>query len=288
MHDNVKPFLKWVGGKRQLLSQMEDFIPENYNNYFEPFLGAGALLFFLKPNMAYINDMNFELINVYNVLKDNIEELIIALEKNKNNNSKDYYYCIRAWDRSSGYSKRSNISKAARFIYMNKVGFNGLYRVNSKGQFNVPYGIYKNPNIVDKETLYSVSEYLNKNHIIITSQDFESAVSSAEKGDFVYFDPPYHPINKTSSFVEYQKGGFGIEEQIRLKLLSDSLVKKGVKVILSNSNTDFIINLYKNKIDGAKSEVDYYFVELVNARRSINSNAKKRGSIKEVLIISKD
>ncbi|MGE4572275.1 MAG: DNA adenine methylase [Candidatus Izemoplasmatales bacterium] len=289
MTTEIKPFIKWVGGKRQLIPQMEKYLPrEEFNDYYEPFAGAGALFFYMLPENAYINDMNTELINTYRVIRDDVENLIKILKIHEKNNTKEYYYSIRYWDRQKGYNNRSNTTKAARFIYMNKVGFNGLYRVNLKGQFNVPYGKYTNPNICDEELLRNISKYLNEKKIEFSSVDFEQAVKNVERGDFVYFDPPYDPISKTSSFTEYQKGGFDQNEQKRLKKVADDLVLRGAKVVLSNSNTQFINNLYSNKINGAKSDINYFIVELVDANRNINSKADRRGKIKEVLIISKD
>ncbi|MFW6272582.1 MAG: DNA adenine methylase [bacterium] len=287
MDSNLKPFVKWVGGKRQLINDIVVHLPNKYDKYFEPFLGAGAVFLFLKPNVAYINDMNKDLINAYLVIRDNVEKLIYELKKHNENNSKDYYYQIREWDRKRGFNNRSNVSKAARFIYMNKVGYNGLYRVNQNGQFNVPYGRYNNPKIVDEDLLRNISYYLNNNDIHILSEDFEDAVQDVSNNDLVYFDPPYDPLNETSSFTGYQKGGFDKEEQKRLKLCADALVRRGAKVILSNSNTEFIKALYSNKIESASSEISYYIIKLVDARRNVNSNASKRGKIKEVLIISK-
>ncbi|BCR36672.1 DNA adenine methylase [Mariniplasma anaerobium] len=288
MNTHIKPFIKWVGGKRQLIPQMEKYLPKSSENYFEPFVGAGALFFHMLPNNANINDMNEELINTYKVIRNDIDNLIDKLNIHEKNNTAEYFYSVRIWDRQPGYSRRSNTTKAARFIYMNKVGFNGLYRVNLKGQFNVPYGTYTNPKICDENLLRDISKYFNEKNIHFTSLDFEEAVKGAKSGSFVYFDPPYDPLSKTSSFTQYQKGGFDREEQKRLKCVADRLVHKGAKVILSNSNTEFIKDLYKNKIDDAKSDVDYFIVELVDAKRSINSKADGRGKIKEVLIISKD
>lgn len=289
MRTDIKPFVKWVGGKRQLIPQIEKFLPtEIFNDYYEPFAGAGALFFHVLPVNAHINDMNSELINTYKTIRDDIENLIKKLKEHEKNNSKEYYYSVRLWDRQKGYNNRSNATKAARFIYMNKVGFNGLYRVNLKGQFNVPYGRYVNPNICDEVLLRSISKYFNEKNIEFSSVDFEKAVENVGRGAFVYFDPPYDPISKTSSFTEYQKGGFDQDEQKRLKRVADDLVHRGAKVILSNSNTEFINDLYRNKLADAKSDVDYFIVELVDAKRSINSKADGRGKIKEVLIISKD
>ena len=289
MKKDLKPFVKWVGGKRQLLKEISKYLPKSYNKYFEPFLGAGAVFLHLQPSKAVVNDMNEELINAYEVIQNDVDNLIDELKKHESNNTKEYYYDIRQWDRDeTKFNNLSDVKKAARFIYMNRVGYNGLYRVNRNGQFNVPYGRYKNPKIADEVLLRNLSKYLNNNNVTILSEDFEEAVKDVSSGDLVYFDPPYDPINVTSSFTQYQKDGFGKEEQKRLKLCSDALVRKGAKVILSNSNTQFIKDLYNNKIDFVKSEVGYYFISLVDARRSVNSKANKRGKIKEVLIISRD
>jgi DNA adenine methylase len=288
MNNNLIPFIKWVGGKRQLLPQIKQRIPKNFGTYHEPFLGAGALFFDLEKDSARVNDLNLELVNVYETIRDDVDSLIKELNHHKSKNSKDYYYEIRDWDRSPSYTKLSPVKKAARFIYMNKVGYNGLYRVNSKGQFNVPYGRYKNPSIFDEDLLRKISTYLNSKDVKFSSVDFEEAVKDVKQGDFVYFDPPYDPLTKTSSFTKYHKDGFSSEDQKRLKRCADALVHKGAKVILSNSNTKFINDLYNNKIDDAKSDVKYFIIELIEARRSINSVADKRGKIKEVLIISKD
>ncbi len=286
--ESIKPFVKWVGGKRQLIEQFKEYFPKEYNNYYEPFLGAGAVFFHLQHSDCYINDMNSDLITTYKVIKYEVEKLIKLLRTHEKSNSKEYFYKVREWDRLPSYNRRSEAGKAARFIYLNRVGYNGLYRVNLKGQFNVPYGKYVNPKICDEDNLRNISNYLNNNNINITSLDFETAVETATKGDFVYFDPPYDPITKTSSFTQYHKNGFSREEQKRLKLTADRLVDQGVKVILSNSNTEFIKDLYSNKIEDAKGHTNYYFVELVTANRAINSKATHRGPIKEVLIISKD
>ena len=284
----LKPFIKWVGGKRQLLDEISKYVPDNVDTYFEPFLGAGAVFFHLAPEKAVLNDINTDLIELYEIIRDNPRDLIKELGKHKRNNSKEYYYDVRNWDRSSGYHLRTKVSKAARFIYMNKVGYNGLYRVNSSGQYNVPYGKYVNPKILDESLIENVSKYLNSNKITFTSLDFEKTVETAKKGDLIYFDPPYDPLTPTASFTAYQKDGFNRDDQIRLKLCSDDLVRRGAKVILSNSNTTFINELYSNKNEGAKSDVEYYVVHLVDAKRNINSKGDRRGAIKEVLIVSKD
>lgn len=268
------PVLKWAGGKRQLLKEITKHIPEDFSTYYEPFLGGGAVLFQLQPSRAVINDINEELINVYMVIRDQVEELIEELKKHKERNNKEYYYKIRELDRDAEkYRQLSNMQKAARTIYLNKTCYNGLFRVNSKGQFNVPYGRYKKPDIVNETTLRAVSDYLNKADITIMCGDFEEAVKEAEEGSFVYFDPPYDPISTTSNFTAYSAESFNREEQIRLKRLCDKLNEKGVKFLLSNSATDFILDLYKD-----------YHIEIVQANRSINSKGNRRGKIDEVLV----
>lgn len=270
----LKPFLKWAGGKRQLLPILEKSLPQNYTNYFEPFIGAGALFLHLAPENALINDYNEQLIMTYNAVKTDVDNLINLLNQYKESNSKEFYYNIRALDRLESFAEMSEIEKAARFIYMNKTCFNGLYRVNSKGFNNVPYANNKNPGILDEKLLHSISEYLNNNNITILNGDFADAVKGAEKGDFVYFDPPYHSENN-ANFTSYQEKGFDESEQERLKQLVDRLTAKGVQVLLSNSDTTFIRELYSS---------DIYEVNTVQAKRQINSNHKKRGYINEVLI----
>lgn len=267
----IKPFLKWVGGKRQLIPEIEKHIPENIDTYYEPFIGAGAILLHLQPQKAVISDMNKELINCYNVIKNKKDELIKELSKHKN--EKDYFYEIRKWDQADNYSQRSDVERAARIIYLNKTCFNGLYRVNKKGYFNTPFGKYSNPTIVDKDNLNNLSLFFNACNLNIYNQDFEKTIKDAKEGDFVYFDPPYDPLTETASFTSYDSSGFGKEEQKRLKKVVDELTKKKVKVLLSNSCTQFIKELYK----------DYTIIE-VKAKRSINSDSTKRGEISEVLI----
>lgn len=265
--------MKWVGGKRQLLSEINKYIPKEIDTYFEPFLGGGAVFFDLEPDKAEINDYNSELINVYKTIKDDVEKLIEYLRVHEENNSKEYYYTVRAWDREEGYSERSNVEKASRIIFMNKTGFNGMYRVNSKNQYNVPYGKYKNPAIVNEDVLRSVSAFLNDIDVTILNGDFVEAVSNAKAGDFVYLDPPYVPLNETSAFTSYTNNGFNKEDQIRLRELCDDLDSRGVKFLLSNSNVPFIQEQYEN-----------YTIEIVGATRAINSKASGRGKVEEVLI----
>jgi DNA adenine methylase len=267
----VSPFLKWVGGKRQLMPTIVKLLPQKFNNYFEPFIGGGAVLFHNQPEKAVINDFNSELINVYEVIRDQPEALIEDLKIHKNES--DYFYDLRQLDRSSSFENLSVVNRASRIIYLNKTCFNGLYRVNNSGEFNSPFGRYKNPNIVNELTIKAVSKYLNDNEITILNTDFELAIVSAKKNDFVYFDPPYNPVSKSSNFTGYVQSGFGEDEQRRLRDLCIDLNEKGVKFLLSNSATPLIIELYKD-----------FDIQFVKANRQINSIAHKRGEVEEVLI----
>jgi len=274
-----KPFIKWVGGKRGLLNQILPYFPKDFHNYFEPFLGGGAVFFelysrgLLKDKKVYLFDINSELINTYHVVKNSPNELIYNLEHFKKQHSKDFYYQIRELDRSENYNNLSDIEKATRFIYLNKTCFNGLYRVNKKGYFNTPMGSYKNPNIVDKETILNASEALQD--VIILNQSFEKILDYTDENDLVYFDPPYYPLNDTSNFTSYDSNVFLEEAQFKLFELFKTLSERKVKVIESNSDTEFIKNLYKT-----------YDINIVNANRFINSKKNGRGKINEVLIRS--
>lgn len=269
----LSPILKWVGGKRQLLSEIIPLIDESCDNYVEPFIGGGAVLFRLQPKKAIINDYNTELINVYRTVRDDLDGLVALLKEHEKYNSSDYYYEVRALDRTPDFDKMSNSEKAARIIYLNKTCYNGLYRVNSLGQFNSPYGKYKNPNIVNEVVLRAISKYLNGNEISIRSGDYKDVLNDIEKNSFVYLDPPYMPISSSSSFTGYTEGGFGYDKQVELKEECDKLNSKGVHFLQSNSDCEEIRELYKA-----------YRIKVVKAKRAINSDAKKRGQINEVLI----
>lgn len=271
----VKPFLKWVGGKRQLLPEIQKYMPERYSTYFEPFIGGGAVFLNEQPNKAVLNDFNEELINAYVTIKENVDELIEELKLHQEQNDEEHFYDVREWDRQEGYEERSDVERAARLIYLNKTCFNGLYRVNSSGFFNTPFGRYKNPNIVNEYTLKALSNYFNSKKITFKTGDFEDAVKGIRKGAFVYFDPPYSPLSPTSNYTGYTQGGFGEDDQIRLKKLCDKLNERGVKFLLSNSNVPFIRDLY---------DEDDYIIEVVGAKRAINSKGNKRGEVEEVLI----
>ena len=270
----VKPFVKWAGGKRQLVPTiLANHLPKNYNlqTYYEPFIGGGALLFSLQPKKAVINDSNAELINCYKTIKNSLDELIEDLKNHKNNEY--YYYDIRDWDREKNFKSKTEVQRASRIIFLNKTCYNGLFRVNSQGQFNVPFGKYKNPNILDIAVLKAVNKYLNENQVRILNSDFQEAVKDAKRGDFIYLDPPYDPVSETASFTGYDVNGFNKQEQRRLKEVFDDLNSRGCHILLSNAYTEFIEDLYK----------DYQHTK-ISAIRAINCNGKKRGKVDEILV----
>lgn len=269
----LTPMLKWVGGKRQLLSEIVPMIDDKCSIYVEPFIGGGAVLFNMQPKKAIINDYNTELINVYKTVRDNLDELLDELKVHEEKNSSDYYYEVRALDREAKFKKMSDVEKAARVIYLNKTCYNGLYRVNSAGQFNSPYGRYKNPNIVNEAVLRAISKYFNDNEIQILNGDYKEALKKLDRSSFVYLDPPYMPISASSSFTGYTEGGFGYNSQVELKEECDKLSGQGIRFVQSNSDCEEIRELYKD-----------YKIKIVKAKRNINSVAKKRGVINEVLI----
>lgn len=279
------PFVKWAGGKSQLLDQYEEFFPPSCKSYYEPFVGGGAVFFFLRrrDNFAKwycISDANEELVLTYQVVRDLPEELLEELrlfELRHRRDGKAYYLKVREWDRSSGFGKRTKVSRAARLIYLNRTCFNGLWRVNSNGQFNVPMGSYNNPTIYDVERIHQASMALQG--VEIRQEDFEKAVQDAGEGDFVYFDPPYVPLNVTSSFTNYHMDGFGLEEQKRLANLFSDLHNRGCMVMLSNSDTEIVYDLFNGL--GIRS---LNINNQIYARRQINSDSDGRGEITEVLI----
>jgi len=268
----VAPFLKWVGGKRQLMPSIVELMPKNIKelNYVEPFIGGGAVLFHLQPRTAIINDFNDELINVYNVIKNSLNELIVDLKTHENN--ADYFYQIRSLDRTNDFKSLTPVQRASRVIYLNKTCFNGLYRVNNAGEFNAPFGRYKNPNIVNEPTLKAVNKYLNSNNVILRNGDYADIFPEINENSFVYLDPPYHPISESSNFTGYVQGGWNMYDQIDLKTACYELHKRGVKFLLSNSSAEFIKHLYKD-----------YIITIVKANRAINSNGADRGEVDEVL-----
>lgn len=261
------PFLKWAGGKRKLISQYEPFFPSRIARYFEPFLGGGAVFFHLAPKTAFLSDSNDALVALYRVVKDDVDRLIAKLKEHKNEEA--YYYRVRALSPDT----LSPVERAARFVYLNKTCYNGLYRVNSKNEFNVPFGKYKKPRICDEERLRSASALLA--NATLTVSDFADAVEPAKKGDFVYFDPPYAPLTKTANFTSYTDKGFGEEEQVRLAETVARLAKKNVSVMVSNSDTPRIRDLYRA----------FRIVE-VQAARAINSKGNGRGKVTELLVIT--
>jgi DNA adenine methylase len=269
----LSPVLKWVGGKRQLLDEIIPRIGRKYSNYIEPFLGGGAVLFELQPKKAIVNDYNSELINVYKVIRDNPGTLIELLQEHEMKNSEEYYYEIRGLDRTSEFEKIGGVEKAARILYLNKTCYNGLYRVNSAGQFNSPYGRYKKPNIVNATVIKAMSKYFNESEIEFLNDDYRVAMARAKKGAFVYLDPPYMPISSSSSFTGYTESGFGYAQQVELKEECDKLRNREVSFLLSNSDCAEIRELYRE-----------YDIITVQAKRTINSKANKRGEINEVLI----
>ena len=273
--EKPKPFVKWVGGKRQLLAQFRKlnlYPPEGFdavkNRYFEPFVGGGAVFFDLLPEKGFLSDLNEELVTTYNVIKSDVEALINSLKKHKTD--KEYFLKVR----SQNPNTLSDVSVASRFIFLNKTCFNGLYRVNRQGQFNVPYGKNKNPLICDEENLRKVSKALQG--IEIKQQDYKEVLKKAKKGDFVYFDPPYYPVSDTAKFTGYTADVFLGKEQEELRDVVLELSKRGCFVMLSNSDTPFINKIYSG-FKGIK-------ITKVEAGRAINSNGAGRGKITEVLV----
>lgn len=265
----TRPFLKWAGGKNRLIRQYQPYFPE-FTNYYEPFLGGGAVFFHLQPQNAVLSDINPELINTYCCVKEQVEEVIDILQKHQGQHSKDYYYKMRS------LTPNTEIERAARFIYLNRTCFNGLYRENSKGKFNVPIGRYKNPQICNPELLRSASTALQ--NVKIDVKPFESVLEAANSSeDFVYFDPPYYPVSSTSNFTAYSRDVFSKNDQNKLKEIFVELAGRGVKVMLSNSDCDFIRDLYSQ-----------FKIHKISAARSINSNGKKRGNVSEILVASRD
>jgi DNA adenine methylase len=268
--DRIPTFVKWAGGKKQLISQFESHFPKKIKRYVEPFVGGGAVLFYVlknyKPKEVYIFDINQDLINVYEVIRNDVDNLIKELKKLKKLHNKEHYYQIRAENKEL----LSSLTRASRFIYLNKTCFNGLYRVNSKGGFNVPMGDYKNPLICPEEDLKEISKMIQNVNIINAS--FEKCLEVSKKGTFVYFDPPYDPLKK-GSFTKYSKGDFLDDEQKKLKEVFRKLDGKGCQLMLSNSDTNFIKDLYAD-----------YNISFVKANRMINRDATKRGKINEVVV----
>jgi DNA adenine methylase len=266
-----RPFLKWAGGKRQLVKDLVKRAPLNFGNYHEPFVGGGALFFELYRNgqihHAFISDLNAELIDTYIAIRDQVNDVLRLLAEYPHN--KDFFYDLRSKDPW----KMSLVERAARMIYLNKTCYNGLYRVNRKGQFNAPFGRYKLPNYYDPDNLQAVSIALQD--VVIFHASFENVLNQAKAGDFVYFDPPYVPVSATANFTAYHSNGFDLEAQKKLRDVFLELTQNNVMAMLSNSATDLIQELY--------SAPDFIISE-VKANRAINSNPKKRGKLTELIV----
>lgn len=268
----VAPVVKWVGGKRQLLSVLTPLLPKRFTVYCEPFLGGGAMLFWRQPQRAIVNDVNSDLMQMYQVIRDDVEALIAELEHYKN--EAEYFYSVRDWDRDrQKYDELTVVQKAARIIYLNKTCYNGLFRVNNEGEFNTPFGNYKNPNIVNAATLRAVSKYFQQANIDFFCADYATVLSEVPQGAFVYLDPPYDPVSTTANFTGYARGGFCREDQRQLRECCDELNRRGIKFMLSNSATDFIREQYAA-----------YNITIVQAKRAINSDASRRGQVDEVVV----
>lgn len=275
----MKPIFKWAGGKRKLLPLIKEIIDIDLlkeHTLYEPFVGGGALFLDLENGIVHINDLNSELINAYIQIKENPKKLIRLLRKFAKNHSKEFYYQMRNYDRKKSFSRLSNVTKAARTIYLNRTCYNGLYRVNSNGKFNVPFGNYKNPDIILEEKILALSEYLNRVSATITNLDFEMAIADAKENDLIYFDPPYDYEN--NGFTSYTSNGFTRDDLVRLKKVCDELIKRGCKVIISNNDTTYVNELF----DDPK-----YVIKHVVTRWTISCDGKNRKEIKEVIIYAK-
>ncbi|HKQ71262.1 MAG TPA: DNA adenine methylase [Polyangiaceae bacterium] len=263
----ARPFLKWAGGKSQLLAPLKACVPATYRRYFEPFLGGGALFFDLLPKKSQLSDVNAEIVDCYVAVRDQVGDLVRALKDHRHDS--EHYYAVRDTDPAT----LSPVERAARTIFLNKTGYNGLYRVNRSGKFNVPFGRYAKPNFCDQKTLEACSAALANAEILV--RDFEDAVGKASAGDFVYFDPPYVPLSRTATFTAYAPNGFGPGEQRRLSEVFGRLSARQVSVVLSNSNVPAVRDLYGD-----------YRISTVKASRAINSKAARRGPVSEVIVRS--
>lgn len=271
----AKPFVKWAGGKRQIIEKLLKLVPENYETYYEPFVGGGALLFELSPRNAVINDSNKELMNVYKTIADDkgFEETIKLLNSYEIKHSEKFFYKLRNLDKDKEkFNKLTPAEHAARTIYLNKACFNGLYRVNSKGEFNVPFNKKLTINTYDGQNMTLAYVYFQTNAVKMLNVDFEEAVKDAKKGDFIYFDPPYDSDDE-KTFNSYTEDGFGKEQQIRLSEVFKDLSNRGCYVMLSNHNTKLVNELYAD-----------FNIHVITAKRNINSKGTKRGAVEEVII----
>lgn len=265
LDNKPKPPIKWAGGKSQLLTQLRPLFPPEFSRYSEPFVGGGAVFFDLQPTEAVLIDSNFELINFYQVIKQDLDALLDDLRKHQN--KEDYYYYLRALDPA----QMDSVARASRFLFLNKTGYNGLWRVNRQGRHNVPYGKYKNPQFLDEDNLRQVSQALNSARLVWG--DFSEVLKYAVRGTFVYFDPPYHPLTRTANFTSYTSDAFDEKDQYRLAEVFRKLDALGCYVMLSNSATDFIREIYRG-----------YDFKTVYARRTINCRSDRRGPITELVI----
>ena len=278
----MEPIIKWAGGKRRFVDQIIKIVGDNCNDYYEPFLGGAAVLYRINAKRYYCSDINDELINFYNVVKNNCESLITVLKKDFIPfHNKNFYTKIRNLDRDCAvFSELSKVFRAARFIYLNKTCFNGLWRVNSKGENNVPMGDYKKPAILDEDNLRQAARFFKKHNVSFANCSFEQCVKNASEGDLVYFDPPYDVEEGQNSFTEYSKSGFNRKSQIKLKKLCDKLILKGVRVAISNSDTSFIRSLYSGD-----EYVTYNIYNKIVSNRTIGANPNSRRRVVELLIV---
>ena len=264
----VKPFVKWAGGKGGIIKKLEAYFPDKFDTYFEPFVGGGAVFFHLNPPRAVINDLNRELMGVYEVVKNDVDALMAALDKQQEYvEDKEYFYKMRG----KNPNRMTPINRAARTIFLNKTCFNGIYRVNAKGIFNVPFGDMNNPTLCERENLLECSKALKNTKIL--SEDYKALMPRIRKGDFVYLDPPYVPLSKTAHFTSYTRGGFGEEEQNELKEFCDSLDSSGARFLLNNSDTELVRDLYSS-----------YNFSVVEAPRSLAASASSRKSVAEAVV----
>lgn len=278
----MEPIIKWAGGKRRFVDQIIKVIGDKCDSYYEPFLGGAAVLYRIKAKKYYCSDINEELINFYEVVKNNADELIQMLKNDfLPNHSKDFYMSVRDLDRNvESFKKLSSVYKAARFLYLNKTCFNGLWRVNSKGENNVPMGRYTNPKILDKESLLEASIFFKKNKVNFMNCSYDECVKGAKAGDLVYFDPPYDIEEGQNSFTAYSKSKFNRKDQKALKKLCDSLIVKGVRVAISNSNTNFIQKLYSGN-----EYITYTIYNKIVSNRTIGASVDSRRKVTELLIV---
>lgn len=273
--DMLKPFVKWAGGKRQLLPEIGKRLPDSWNTYYEPFVGGGALLVSLhnegRISRAVISDLNGELVNLYTVVKHSPHTLIHAMADEEFENTEDSFKKLKTRFNTLTGRPGNEIARAALLVYLNKHGYNGLWRVNSSGKFNVPFGRYVKRNMPSGHAILDFSRMLA--NVTIVHRDFEQAVRPAKKGDFVYFDPPYHPLSRTAHFTGYHAEGFSLGDQLRLAAVFKRLSKKGVQVMLSNSYVPEIVDLY-----------DGFTADCVEAKRCINCNGRGRGGAREIIV----